>query len=75
MAKTKAQLEAEVAELKAKVKELENKQSPKMGIHDLLEAALDYLNNNEFYSRGVDSKGIAGLVRSAREKLRIATKK
>jgi len=73
--KTRTELQAEVQVLKSRIEELENKQSPKMSIHELLEAAIEYLNNNEFYSRGVDSKGITSLVRSAREKLRVATKR
>jgi hypothetical protein len=73
--KTKAELLAEVEELKARIAELESEKKPQMSIHELLESALEYLRNNEFYQRGVNSKGIASLVRSAREKLRIATKK
>lgn len=70
-----AETKQEIAILKREKEALENRHPAKMCIHDLLDAALDNLNKNTFYMRNVSSDGIASLVRSAREKLRVATKK
>lgn len=71
----KKTLSAQLEEAKARIADLEAKEPQAMGLHELLDAASENLKNNRFYLRGVDSSGIASLVRSAREKLRIATKK
>lgn len=70
-------LKEQLQDAQAKVAKLEAREPDlsEASIHELLDAAAKNLKENSFYSRGVDSKGIASLVRTAREELRKATKK
>lgn len=72
---TKETLKKRLEQANAEIKKLKAEKTTLQTPHELLDASIKSLEDNEFYMRGVDSKGIASLVRSARNQLRIATKK